>query len=105
MTLNLLPNPNPEAPFSKELSFKYKNETYKVHVNLLLEDELTIYKLYFKNNIENSEKSPMKIFRKPNDVGQYIWTCKADYFSYLNEEIAGAAGEAIDRVLQEGISK
>jgi hypothetical protein len=103
MTLNLLSNPNPENPLFKEVSFEYKNETYKVHVNVLVEDELTVYKLYFKNNIENSEKSLMKIFRKPDDGGKYIWACKADYFSYLNQEMALSAGQAIDRVLQETV--
>jgi hypothetical protein len=101
MSLNLLSNSNPEDPLFKEVSFEYKTEKYKVHVNLLVEDELNVYKLYFKNNIENSEKSLMKIFRKPNEDGGYTWTCKADYFSYMNEEIAVAAGQAIDRFLQE----
>jgi hypothetical protein len=101
MTPNLLSTYIPEVSFLKELSFEYNHEIYKVHVNVLVENEEKIYKLYFKNNIENSEKSLMRLCKKPDANGSSLWQCKANYFSYINEAIADVAGAAIDKVLQE----
>jgi len=69
---------------------------------MLVENNEEIYKLYFKNNIENSEKSLMRLCRKTDAKGGTMWSCEANYFCYINEAIAGVAGAAIDRVLQEG---
>jgi hypothetical protein len=101
MALNLLSNQISEVPFIHEVAFKYKKELYKVHVNALIEKDETIYKLYFKNNIEDTDKSIMKLFRKANGDGSFTWICKTDYFSLINNEIAAIAGVAIDSVLQE----
>lgn len=101
MSLNLLSNQVPEVPFAREVAFAYENELYKVHVNVLTDENETIYKLYFKNNIKDTDKSLMKLIRKNTLEGSNSWTCKTDYFSYINNEIALIAGEAIDRVLQE----
>ncbi|MCW3105982.1 MAG: hypothetical protein JWQ09_488 [Segetibacter sp.] len=101
MSLNLFSNQVPEVPFNKEVAFEYKKELYKVHVNVLTEKDETVYKLYFKNNIEETDKSLMKLVRRNNAVGSYSWTCITDYFSYINNEIAAIAGVAIDGVLQE----
>src|SRR4051812_15723830 len=101
ISLNLFSNQATEVPFSKEVAFKYKKELYKVHVNVLTEMEETVYKLYFKNNIENTDKSIMKLVRRNNPEGSNTWTCKTDYFSYINDEIAAIAGPAIDNVLKE----
>lgn len=105
MALNLSSNYLQEVSFIHEVAFNYKTEFYKVHVNVLIEEQETIYKLYVKNNIENPDKSLMKIFKETNDDGSFTWKCKADYFSYLNNEIAATAGAAIDKVLQEKNNK
>jgi hypothetical protein len=101
MTPSLLSTYYPEVSFLNEVSFEYNHEVYKVHVNVLVENEEKIYKLYFKNNIENSEKSLMQVFKTKDANGNFIWACKANYFSHINEAIASVAGAAIDRVLQE----
>jgi hypothetical protein len=101
MSTNLLSNYVPETSFLNEVSFEYNHEIYKVHVNVLVENEKKIYKLYFKNNIENSEKSLMRLCRKTDADGNVAWACTADYFSYPSEAIATVVGAAIDRVLQE----
>jgi hypothetical protein len=100
MALNLLINQNLEVPFLCEVSFEYKQELYKVHVNSIRENDGTIYKLYFKNAIENSDKSLKQLYKKENNDGSFSWQCKPDYFSYNSPEIASIAGAAIDKVLQ-----
>jgi hypothetical protein len=100
MNANLLSYQVPEIPFINEVAFEYKKELYKVHVNVLVEKDETFYKLYFKNNIGNTNKSLMQLSRKVNSEGVLVWTCKADYFSYVNNEIATIAGSAIDRILK-----
>ncbi len=101
MALNLLHAQAPEVSFLHEVSFQYKNEVYKVHVTVLKEEQDTIYKLYFKNNIEDTDKSLMKIFKKADAGNEPKWICRPDYFCYKNDEIAEIAGGAIERVLQE----
>jgi hypothetical protein len=101
MALNLLNNQNLEVPFLREVAFEYKQELYKVHVNAISENDGTTYKLYFKNTIEDSDKSLMQLYRKKNNDGSFSWQCKPDYFSYNSPEIAAIAGAAIDKVLQE----
>jgi hypothetical protein len=102
MTPNLLSTYVPEVSFLNEVSFEYNHEMYKVHVSVRVENDEKIYKLYFKNNIEDSEKSLMQLLKKKDANGSFIWACKANYFSHINEAIAGVAGAAIDKVLQEG---
>jgi hypothetical protein len=101
MALNLIDNEVPEVPFVNEVAFIYKKELYKVHVNVLVEKDETVYKLYFKNTIEHSDKSLMKLVRENNLEGSFNWACKTDYFSYLDNEIAAVAGAAIDIILQK----
>jgi hypothetical protein len=103
MAVNLFSNQVSEIPFTDEVGFEYKKELYKVHVNVLIEKEETIYKLYFKNNIQDTDKSIMKLFRNANADGTCTWICKVDYFSYMNNEIAAIAGASIDSVLQKKI--
>jgi hypothetical protein len=43
----------------------------------------------------------MKLVRENNLKGSFTWACKADYFSYVDNEIAAAAGLAIDIILQK----
>jgi hypothetical protein len=43
----------------------------------------------------------MQVFKTKDANGSFIWACKANYFSHINEAIASIAGTAIDRVLQE----
>ena len=99
--LNLLANHTPEVAFSNEVAFEYKGGVYKVHVNVITEQQETVYKLYFKNNIEDTGKSLMKLVRVRSEEGSFIWSCKPDYFSYMSKEIASVAGVAIDKVLQQ----
>jgi hypothetical protein len=101
MALNFLNNQILEVPFLREVTFEYKQEIYKVHVNSISENDGTVYKLYFKNTIEKSDKSLMQLYRKENSDGSFSWQCKPDYFSYNSPEIASIAGAAIDKVLQE----
>ena len=100
MALNLLTNQNLEVPFLGEVAFEYKQELYSVHVNLIAKNDGDIYKLYFKNTIEDSDKSLMQLYRQENNDGSFSWQCKPDYFSYNSPEIASVAGAAIDKVLQ-----
>jgi hypothetical protein len=90
---------SPETSLKGEIAFKYKKELYKVHVSVSMEEEKTFYKLYFKNNIETTDKSLMKLFRETNSDGSFTWKCKEDYFSYNNTDLAAIAGEAIDKFL------
>jgi len=101
MSLNSLSNYNPEISLKKEITFEYKKELFKVHVSVFIEEQETFYKLYFKNNFKNTDKSLMKLFRKANGDGSFTWNCKEDYFSYNNDEIAAVAGSAIDKFLRE----
>jgi hypothetical protein len=101
MASNLIYDQVPEVPFNNEVAFSYKKELYKVHVNVLVEKDETVYKLYFKNSIEHSNKSLMKLVRENNLTGSFTWACKTDYFSYVNNEIAAVAGVAIDIILQK----
>jgi hypothetical protein len=101
MAASLFSDQVSEIPFPNEVAFEYKKEFYKVHVNVLIEKGETIYKLYFKNNIEDTDKSIMKLFRNANADGTCTWICKVDYFSCMNNEIAAVVGVAIDSVLYE----
>jgi hypothetical protein len=58
--------------------------SYKIHVNVLVENEEKIYKLYFKNNIENSEKSLMEVFKTKDANGNFIWARKAFCLFFIN---------------------
>ena len=89
-----------EVPFFAEVAFEYKQELYSGHVNSITNNGGTIYKLYFKNAIENSDKSLMQLYRQENNDGSFSWQCRPDYFSYNSPEIAGIAGAEIDKVLQ-----
>lgn len=101
MTPRLFENPNVDIPLRKEVAFSYKSDYYKVHVHICVEGVGTIYKLYFKNNIEDTNKSMMKLVRNSNPDGTVEWVCKPDYFCVLDNEMAAIAGAAIDKVLQE----
>ena len=101
MAIILIYNEVPEVPFNNEVAFSHKKEFYKVHVNVLVEKDETVYKLYFKNNIEHSDKSLMKLVRENDLKGSFTWACKTDYFSYVDNEIAAVAGGAIDIILQK----
>lgn len=90
-----------DVPFRSEVSFTYKGEVHKVHIHKSLEGNETIYKLYFKNNFEDTNKSMMKLIKTTNANGTNEWACKKDYFCIMNEEMAVAAGAAIDKVLQD----
>ncbi len=95
----LFQNQNSDIPFRNEVAFEYNEKMFKVHVHKVLEGNETIYKLFFKNNIENTNKSIMKLLRTVNPDGSTSWGCKADYFSVMNNDMAAIAGAAIDKVL------
>ncbi len=103
MTPKFFENQFTDIPFRKEVGFNYKGELYKVHVHMNTEGTDTIYKLYFKNNIEDTNKSIMKLVKKVNTDGSAVWVCKPDYFSVMDNEMAAVAGAAIDKVLQERV--
>ncbi len=92
-------NQNADIPFRNEVAFDYKGELYKVHVHKVLEGNDTFYKLFFKNNIHNTNKSIMKLQRTLLPDGKAEWQCKTDYFSVLDNDMAVVAGAAIDKVL------
>lgn len=103
MTPKLFENQHIDIPLRKEVAFTYKSEFYKVHVHISVEGMGTIYNLYFKNNIEDTNKSMMKLVRNENSNGTIEWMCKPDYFCVANNDMAAIAGAAIDKVLQERI--
>ncbi|MDB5247762.1 MAG: hypothetical protein JWQ40_2156 [Segetibacter sp.] len=95
----LFQNQNPDIPFRNEVAFEYNQKLFKVHVHKVVEGSETIYKLFFKNNIENTNKSIMKLLRNINPDGTVSWVCKADYFSVIDNDMAVIAGAAIEKVL------
>lgn len=54
---------------------------FEKFVNVLLEEQETVYKLYFKNNIEKTDKSLMTLVRKLTADGAHVWACKKDFFA------------------------
>lgn len=99
MSPALFENQNTDIPFRNEVGFEYKGKPFKVHVHQVKEGNEIIYKLFFKNNIDNTNKSIMKLVRSTQNDGKVEWGCKADYFSVMDNDMAAIAGAAIDKVL------
>lgn len=101
MTPTFFSNQSNDIPFRNEVGFEFKGKPFKVHVHEVTEGNDIVYKLFFKNNIENTNKSIMKLVRSSDPDGKTSWTCKADYFAVMDNEMAAIAGAAIEKVLDK----
>lgn len=93
-----------ETPLAEKVSFKYKRKIYRVDVNVVTDNNTSVYKLYFRNKIENTGNNTLELLRKQSKDGLVKWECKSDDPSNNQyNEIASIAGAAIDKVLREKI--